>query len=92
MESVKTVIRKPRLTLRMLETLKECYMREIRHEAPCDHYTKGTKGLYVRGLICTRPYTLDSGKNYLGFYITEEGKDFLRQISSRASISQTTKS
>ena len=84
MEEMKTLVRKPRLTLRMLETLKECYMREIRHEPPCDHYTKGTKGLYVRGLIRTRPYKDDNGKNILGFYITEEGKEFLRHMSEKA--------
>jgi hypothetical protein len=75
-----------RLTPRMLATLKECYMREIRREPPCDHYTKGTKGLFVRGLIYSRPYTDSRGKTYLGFYITEDGKDVLRKHSAKSAM------
>ena len=66
----------------MLETLMEIHEREVMGQDLCDQQTKHIKGLFERKLINTRNSYTKAGKPYVGFYVTEAGKEFLSKLST----------
>ena len=66
----------------MLETLMEIHEREIMGQELCDQGTRHVKGLVERKLIDTKLCSTKTGKSYLGFYVTDAGKEYLaKQLS-----------
>ena len=70
------------LSSSMLETLMEIHEREAMGLELCDQQTKHIKGLFERKLIDTRNCFTKAGKPYVGFYVTEAGKEFLSKITA----------
>ena len=69
------------LTATMIELLKESLQREIEKKPPLDtYYTRSTKGLFARGLICMEEYNLN-GKILMRFYITNKGRNYLKNLT-----------
>jgi hypothetical protein len=67
----------------MVETLMEIHERELMGQALCDQQTRHVKGLFERKLINTKPCVNKAGKNYVGFYITDLGKEYLAKHNSK---------
>lgn len=66
-------------TAKMIETLMECHERELLGLEPCTTYnTRYTTGLFKRGLFVPITFTDSKGKKHLGFSVTEQGKEFLK--------------
>ena len=76
------------LSSSMLQTLMEIHEREILGQDLCDQTTKNVRGLYSRRLIDTCNCKSKEGKPYVGFYITEAGKQYLQHITRHMSESQ----
>ena len=69
------------LSEQMLETLMECHERELMKLEPCEvATTKHAKGLVQRGLLTTKFYTTEKGKNILALYLTELGFRYLNSL------------
>jgi putative methionine-R-sulfoxide reductase with GAF domain len=71
------------LTPFMVETLMEIHERELMGQELCDQQTRHIKGLFERKLISTRLCTTKAGKNYVGFYVTDAGKEYLAKHNSK---------
>ncbi len=71
------------LTPKMIEMLMDCHEREILGLDPCDSYnTQTAKGLIARGFFTSGMYTSKTnGKRYMAFYVTESGKQYLRDYT-----------
>jgi hypothetical protein len=67
----------------MLETLMEIHERELLGQDLCDQRTRHVKGLVERKLIATRLCSTKAGKSYLGFYVTDAGKEYLSKQNSK---------
>jgi hypothetical protein len=65
-----------------METLMEIHEREVMGQELCDQQTRHIKGLFERKLINTRSCITKAGKPYMGFYVTEAGKEFLSKMSA----------
>lgn len=65
------------LTPFMVNTLMEIHEREILGQDLCGQETKYIAGLYRRGLIALKLCTNKSGKPYMGFCVTDAGREFL---------------
>ena len=68
------------LTKPMLELLMECHERELMKLTPCEATDRGAKGLIARRLITTEFFKDENGKRYLGVYVTNEGRNYLRNL------------
>ena len=68
-------------TQKMVEVLMDCHERELLHLEPYDagsvHFATG---LIQRGMIGTRAYITEKGKNIMAFYVTYVGKSYLKNI------------
>jgi hypothetical protein len=71
------------LTGKMKEKLMEIHERELLMRPPLFATTACVSGLYKRGLIITKPYMDESGKNNIVCVITIKGKRWLEQLSER---------
>lgn len=71
------------LSPKMIEMLMDCHEREILGLEPCDsHNTQTGKGLIARGFFTSEMYTSKtSGKKYMAFFVTESGRQFLRDYT-----------
>lgn len=65
----------------MVETLMEIHEREIMNQELCDQQTKHIKGLFERKLINTKNCVTKTGKPYMGFYVTDAGKEYLSKMN-----------
>jgi predicted transcriptional regulator len=61
----------------MIEILMECHERELLNHTLLNDATKYIKYLYLRGLVDRRV----NGNGDAGYFITEEGKKYLEDIS-----------
>lgn len=73
------------LTAKALEMLMDCHERELLGQEPCDTYrTQTAKGLVMRGFFTSAMYTSKiTSKTYMAFYVTEAGKEFLRNYAAK---------
>ena len=68
------------LTKQMSDVLKDCLKRESEGNEPCDVMSIGLQNeLLVRGLITVRGYTFKSGERKAAYFITDLGKEYLKQ-------------
>jgi len=63
----------------MMETLMEIHEREIMGQDLCGQETRNIAGLFKRGLINMKQCLSRIGKPYMGFYVTEAGKEYLQK-------------
>ena len=73
-------------TKRMIEKLKECNEKELSSgKIPClpEEMKSSLAGLYKRGLIDTRMEIINN-KKQLCLFVTEAGKEFIKQLESSA--------
>lgn len=70
-----------RLTAKMIETLMEIHEREILGQEPFGQEAKYIAGLYRRGLVNVKPYITGKGKYYMGFFLTDDGKEYLKTLA-----------
>ena len=65
----------------MVELLMECHERELMKHEPCDfantHYSRG---LIERGLLETKDFFTQKGKQIKGLFITGLGREYLRSL------------
>lgn len=64
----------------MIEFLMECHERELMNRLPCEATERGAKGLIDRKLVTTEFFFDEKGKRFLGVLITNEGRNFLKEI------------
>ena len=69
----------PPLTNKMLETLMDMHEREILGQEPFGQEAKYIAGLYRRGMVNVKPCTTPKGKHYMGFFLTDTGKEYLEK-------------
>jgi hypothetical protein len=71
------------LTKRMIAKLRECRQMEIDENrgqlCPPEHFNSSLSGLYARGLVNLKRYTLN-GKELMGVYLTQSGINLLANI------------
>jgi hypothetical protein len=71
------------LTKRMITKLIECRQMELEaktgHLCPPEHFNSSLPGLYVRGLINVKKYSVN-GKELMGVYLTQNGINCLAHI------------
>jgi len=71
------------LTERMITKLKECRQMELDTQTgelcPPEHFNSSLPGLYARGLINVRKYSV-KGKELHGVYLTQNGINCLEYI------------
>jgi hypothetical protein len=69
------------LTNHMLETLMDCYERELMDYEPRDAGTlPHSAGLIHRGMLGTRTYITKTGKKIIVFYVTNSGRRYLSNL------------
>ena len=73
------------LTKRMIIKLRECRRMELNANTsqlcPPEHFSSSLPGLYVRGLINLKKYSVE-GKELMGVYLTQNGINYLAQIDT----------
>ena len=69
------------LTRGMIESMMEIHEREILGMDLCGQEIKHIAGLYKRGMIDMKQCISKDGKSYMGFFITETGKNYLEHLS-----------
>lgn len=67
------------LSIGMSETLMEIHEREIMKQDLCGQETRNIAGLFKRGFINMKHCISNLGKPYMGFYVTEAGKEYLQR-------------
>jgi hypothetical protein len=67
------------LSTGMTETLMEIHEREIMGQDLCGQEARNIAGLFKRGLINMKHCISRLGKPYMGFYVTESGKQYLQK-------------
>lgn len=64
------------LTKRMIAKLRECRQMELSENpeklCPPEHFNASLSGLYARGLINLKKYSIN-GKELMGVYLTQSG-------------------
>jgi hypothetical protein len=65
----------------MLDTLMEIHEREILGQDLCGQETRHIAGLYRRGMIDMKLCTYKDGKPYMGFIVTNTGREYLQTNS-----------
>jgi hypothetical protein len=74
-----------RLSPPMLDVLMDCHEREMQQQEPCTgtSRTQSKKLLLSKGLLEARMYTSKAnGKIYMAFFITQTGKEYLKNLST----------
>ena len=73
------------LTKRMIIKLRECRRLELNAKTgqlcPPEHFSSSLPGLYSRGLINMKRYSVD-GKELMGVYLTQNGINCLAYIDT----------
>jgi len=73
------------LTKRMVVKLRECRQMELNTKTgqlcPQEHFSSSLPGLYSRGLINMKKYSVD-GKELMGVYLTQNGINCLAHIDT----------
>jgi hypothetical protein len=73
------------LTKRMIMKLRECRRMELSAETdqlcPPEHFSSSLPGLYTRGLINLKKYSVE-GKELIGVYLTQNGINYLTHIDA----------
>ena len=71
------------LTKRMITKLQECRQMQLDEKSgqlcPPEHFNSSLPGLYSRGLINVRKYSVQ-GKELMGVYLTQSGINLLANI------------
>ena len=73
------------LTKRMITKLQECRQMELNeefaHPCPLEHFNSSLPGLYSRGLINIKKYSLN-GKELMGVHVTHSGINCLARLET----------
>lgn len=73
------------LSKRMINKLQECRQMELNAKngqlCPPEHFSSSLPGLYVRGLINLKKYSVE-GKELMGVYLTQNGIKYLVHIGT----------
>jgi hypothetical protein len=64
----------------MIETLMEIHERQSMGVDPFGQEVKYIAGLFRRGLVDVKPWTTEKGKYYMGFFLTDAGKEYLEKL------------
>ncbi len=70
-------------TKQMIEFLMECHERELMNLSPFEATKTGVKGLIDRQFISTEYFRDETGKRYLGVFITENGRKYLEESTEK---------
>ena len=66
-----------KLSIGMIQLLKECEQREFKHQPPPNALLGTAAGLIRRKFVLVKPYTNKLGKSIMSIYISEYGRKFL---------------
>ena len=66
----------------MTELLMDCHERELLKLEPCEagSVKYAAKGLIERGLLETNFHTIQNGKKIMALFVTEAGKQYLKNL------------
>ena len=61
----------------------EMHEKEMLGQDPFGQEAKYIAGLYRRGLVNVKPWVTEKGKYYMGFFLTDAGKEYLEKSQNR---------